>query len=247
MGIGQKLKEARENRGLTLESVEGETKIRRKYLQAMEDEQFQLLPGPVYAKSFLKNYARFLALNVEEALETYNEYFTAETPMEPAVDYSKTEKNTNIQKRPRWFYFVAAAVIVVAGVVFLINYVTGIPGGNNVADNNKGGAEISEQAPLAPGQQNPALLQQTAGASNVSLDLNVKNNRCWMQVMVDGNPAFEGTLSAGQSKRFEGKEKINITLGNAGVVEALFNGQNLGLLGDPGEVISREFKSPPHG
>ena len=52
MEIGQELKAAREAMGLSLEEVEQATKIRRKYLQALENEQFDLLPGAVYAKAF---------------------------------------------------------------------------------------------------------------------------------------------------------------------------------------------------
>jgi len=68
-----------------------------------------------------------------------------------------------------------------------------------------------------------------------------------MRVTVDGKPAFEGTLVPGQSKHFEGNDKIYVYLGDAGAVEALLDGQNLGLLGNPGEVKDREFKAQPSG
>ena len=56
MEIGKALKEAREMQNLSLEQVEEKTKIRRKYLQALENEQYDILPGQVYAKAFLKSF-----------------------------------------------------------------------------------------------------------------------------------------------------------------------------------------------
>ncbi len=61
--IGNRLKEARLARGLTPEDVEEETKIRKKYIMALEMEQFEILPGPTYARAFLKNYAKYLNLD----------------------------------------------------------------------------------------------------------------------------------------------------------------------------------------
>jgi len=244
--IGQKLKEARVNKGLTLQAVEDEIKIRRKYLQAMEEEQFHILPGPVYAKAFLRTYTRFLGLDAEEILDAYNRYFAETSPVEPSEKNPEAENRAGVSGKPHhWFYLAAAAFLV--GLVLLVVYIARVPAMDSMAGKTGDEVKATEQVPPA-GQQ--TLVEQqpaSASASAVNLDLNVKSNECWMRVTVDGNPAFEGTLTAGQSKRFEGKEKINVRVGNAGAVEALLNGQNLGLLGDPGEVVSREFRAAPHG
>ena len=81
-------------------------------------------------------------------------------------------------------------------------------------------------------------------AAAVDLMLDVKNSRSWMQVVVDGSTVFQGELGAGQSKRFEARERIYIRLGNAGAVEVTFNGKKLGYLDGPGVVIDREFTAP---
>lgn len=61
--VGQMLKEARVNKSLSLESVEEGTKIRQKFLVAIESDNFTLMPSLSYAKGFVKNYAEFLGLN----------------------------------------------------------------------------------------------------------------------------------------------------------------------------------------
>lgn len=63
LGIGEQLIEAREERGLTLDSAERDTRISRRYLQALEDERFDIIPAPVYARGFLRSYSQYLGLD----------------------------------------------------------------------------------------------------------------------------------------------------------------------------------------
>jgi len=67
--IGNSLREARIRRGLTIKDVEDITKIRSKYLEALEENDYEVLPGPTYVKAFLRTYASFLKLDPDELLE----------------------------------------------------------------------------------------------------------------------------------------------------------------------------------
>ena len=69
--IGSTLREARERRQLTHDQVEGETKIRAKYVRALEDEQFEILPSGTYVKGFLRSYADFLGLEGQIFVDEY--------------------------------------------------------------------------------------------------------------------------------------------------------------------------------
>jgi Helix-turn-helix domain len=66
--VGARLSAARNARGLSLSDAERQTRIARRFLQAMEADQFDVLPAPVYARGFLRNYARFLGLDEKELL-----------------------------------------------------------------------------------------------------------------------------------------------------------------------------------
>ena len=70
------LREVRERRGLSLADAERETKIRQKYLAALEDDNLAALPGPLYVRGFLRNYALYLGIDGNEALEVYNQQST---------------------------------------------------------------------------------------------------------------------------------------------------------------------------
>ena len=69
--LGSRLREARERLGLDLDQVEAGTRIRRVFLEALEEERFDALPADVYARGFLQNYARFLGLDPTELLAAY--------------------------------------------------------------------------------------------------------------------------------------------------------------------------------
>lgn len=69
--LGHILREAREARGLTLAEVEGETRINSRFLAALEEGEYQLLPTPVHVRGFLRNYARYLGLDPQPLLDRY--------------------------------------------------------------------------------------------------------------------------------------------------------------------------------
>src|SRR5712691_3582399 len=80
--IGSSLRDARERRNLKLSEVERATRIRAKYLQALEDERFDILPAAAYAKGFLREYADYLGLDAQRFVDEYNSRFApAEEPV----------------------------------------------------------------------------------------------------------------------------------------------------------------------
>ena len=79
--LGSLLVRAREARGLTLEDAERDTRISRRYLQALESEQFEVIPAPVYARGFLRSYSQYLGLDPQEMLSLF--------PREDGSDYNE--------------------------------------------------------------------------------------------------------------------------------------------------------------
>ncbi|WP_158231844.1 MULTISPECIES: RodZ domain-containing protein [unclassified Sporosarcina] len=79
IGIGARLKEARISKGLTLEDLQDSTKIQQRYLSAIENEEFQVIPGAFYVRVFIKQYAEAVDLDADEILSLYQDEY------EPAV------------------------------------------------------------------------------------------------------------------------------------------------------------------
>jgi len=69
--LGSRLVRAREARGLTLEDAERDTRISRRYLEALESEQFENIPAPVYARGFLRSYSQYLGMDPQEMLNLF--------------------------------------------------------------------------------------------------------------------------------------------------------------------------------
>jgi len=82
--LGETLRAAREARGATLTHVEAITRIRKRYLQALEDEDWEILPDPTYVRGFLRGYARYLGLDPQQILSLYEEQ-TRQPKVEPEV------------------------------------------------------------------------------------------------------------------------------------------------------------------
>lgn len=87
-GVGNKLREARTRRKLSLQQVEGATKIRSRYLQAIENEDWEELPGDTYARAFVRTYGAFLGLDGERLAEEQRQLQGSARPGErlPRVD-----------------------------------------------------------------------------------------------------------------------------------------------------------------
>jgi cytoskeleton protein RodZ len=81
--LGETLQKARQARGVTLDEVSQETRISRRYLEALENENFGLLPAPVYARGFLRIYARYLGLEPAELLPLFPVGYVDEPRLEP--------------------------------------------------------------------------------------------------------------------------------------------------------------------
>lgn len=102
--LGTMLVRAREARGLTLEDAERDTRISRRYLQALEAEQFDVIPAPVYARGFLRSYSQYLGLDPKEMLDLFP------TEDEPAYPSSQSQHRASMQQpiaatspsRPSW-------------------------------------------------------------------------------------------------------------------------------------------------
>src|SRR3990170_8288957 len=69
--LGNTLSRARRARGITLEDAERDTHVSRRYLQALETDDFSVFPAPVYARGFLRTYSRYLGLNPDELMRVF--------------------------------------------------------------------------------------------------------------------------------------------------------------------------------
>ncbi len=114
--LGEYLKKSRKEKGISLEVLEEKTKIRKRYLQAIENGRFDLIPGQIYLKGFLKSYADAIGLNSTEILQTYKN----ELDMEEDVDVEEEHMDTTKVSTVKFLLFFVFALFGVAFLWYLI-------------------------------------------------------------------------------------------------------------------------------
>lgn len=253
--IGDLLRRERERQNLSIKDIEKATSIRALYIDAIEKGEYKTLPGEVYAKGFVRNYANYLELNANEIVNAFNEEMHPQEELQESAGSSSVEevrqeqsaernreeyrgpKITSLESYPmekkshgvRNALMVAAAVFVVAFAALIVF------GGDE---------EPSAPAPRAKTQTQQGQKQTEAApkpaADGVEMKLSF-TDRCWTEVVVDGKTEFEGTAEKGKVLTLKGKDKVRITAGNAGALNYSLNGKDMGAIGQKGEVVEKTF------
>ena len=253
--IGDLLRRERERQNLSIKDIEKATSIRALYIDAIEKGEYKTLPGEVYAKGFVRNYANYLELNANEIVNAFNEEMHPQEELQESAGSSSVEearqeqsaernreeyrgpKITSLESYPmeKKSHGVRNALMV-AAAVFVVAFAALIAFG--------GDEEPSAPAPRAKTQTQQGQKQTEAApkpaADGVEMKLSF-TDRCWTEVVVDGKTEFEGTAEKGKVLTLKGKDKVRITAGNAGALNYSLNGKDMGAIGQKGEVVEKTF------
>ena len=239
--FGTWLRRQRELREITLREIADTSKISLRYLQALEDDRFELLPAPVFAKGFLRQYARYVGIDPEEAV---NFYLTAD-----GLAKEEEEDEPVTQRRPRavgtWPY--ALAVVVVA--LLMMAFVGILQRLNRSSESPEEAVDRSAERPVAtpsvaagppavetvegspadagppePAAAEPVGEEAPAAAPDplyVTLDF---RDDCWVRATVDGETREDRVYTQGESLQLNADELVELELGNAFVVDVEVEG-----------------------
>ena len=122
--IGTTLREARIRARIDISEVEARTKIRAKYLRAIENEEWDLLPGPVYVKSFLRTYGDFLGVDTRQLVDEYKRRYERPTDQDLRPISARSRERERRRRRPR-LGPIGAVVLVLAAVVVALFFIGG--------------------------------------------------------------------------------------------------------------------------
>lgn len=225
--LGSSLRDARERKRLTIADLEGVTKVRSKYLRALEDDDFATLPGPTYVKGFLRSYAEALGLDGQLYIDEYNSRYVTgdeETFIRP--------RRVPPPRRVRWVernavVLALAAIVVIGGVV--------IGAWRFVPDRSTAPVVQATAAPAAAEATGTAApkVAATAPVRTVRLALTARRST-WIEVHETssaGRLLFEGTLAPGQSQIFTAAARLWLNVGSPSAVTASVNGRTVVLPG----------------
>ena len=192
--IGNSLREARLRRHIEFTDAEHGTKIRGKYLRALEDERFELLPSHTYIKGFLRSYAEYLGLDGQLYVDEYNSRFVVGEEDGPVRSARRVPAARARRADRRESNFVLLGLIAIALLSALV--IAAWRFGNAPGEDING----LNATPNAP------KVQQVSGSAR--LELRATRGDSYMVVRSKGalgNVLYQGTLEKGQRQHFEGK------------------------------------------
>lgn len=124
--VGEVLKQARLQQGLSLEEVEEITKIRKRYLQAIENGRFQELPGNFYVRAFIKSYAEAVQLNPHEVLQLYKNFLPNHAP-QPIIGKTlkrKSRYNSDKITKGAFLFFLVCFILLISMIIYYFLYIS---------------------------------------------------------------------------------------------------------------------------
>jgi cytoskeletal protein RodZ len=193
--IGSSLREARTRQGFDFTEMEFRTKVRAKYLRALEAEQFEQLPGHTYIKGFLRTYAESLGLDGQLYVDEYNSRYVAgeeERPLRPRRVPTPPRRHRHQRESRLVVVAVTAMILLTALVIAAWKF-----------------GDTAE--PKVQGVNVPAAA--TAGAIARGVSITATRGASFMEVRSasGGRALYSGTLERGQVKRFA-RQRLRITL-----------------------------------
>src|SRR5687767_3869746 len=264
--LGEKLRQAREERGISISEVAEQTRISSLYLKSIEDDNYKPLPGGIFNKGFVKAYAKYVGLDEQEALQDYarlvaqnEEKYEDEQPRyRPEV---LTDDRSASSLAPTIIFAGVILALMTGGILFVVSYIRNQPDSpvvsNTSVNNASNGAPITGPAntdAAAPDIANEIRVEFTALSEKVSVTSTVDGSIGYDEVM----PGVPKTYTARQGLRlryYRGfADKVQISLNGKqvasppappkGNIEFEINKENVGRIFESGQIVTVEGSAP---
>jgi cytoskeleton protein RodZ len=226
--FGENLRRERELRGIGLREIADATKISVRFLQALESDRIDVLPGGLFRRTFVRQYARHVGLDPERLVAEFL-YAHGDEPAEPVA--------------PRRRFSVPQGALSAAALLLLVIWLA-YPFTRSASDDEPAAPAPATTVPREfvyppaapappPAVSIPASVE--AASDGLTLSLSAQQN-CWVRVTVDGETVLDRVLTPGQHETLDAKGEIVLSVGNAGGVTFRVNDKPGVPLGKSGEV-----------
>ena len=256
--FAEELKSAREIKGLSLQQIASRTRIDLKFLQAIEDANYNILPD-LYIRAFIKEYAQTLDLNYKEILQKYDlaklgrieqnvPHDEILLPQIQKIAETVNESNEipilpNTKKRKDLFsdikfnYFAGSLVVLVCLIIIYFEFMKEPSSAiiqekqvNESSDSNKNRYEIIKDNKISSATSSKNVL-------NDSLKLSIiTSERVWVKVSSDGKLKNQQIIQPNTKMLYKAMRNFSVSLGNAGVVKLFLNDKPIQNVSNYGEL-----------
>jgi len=254
--VGEELRRERELRGISLEEIAEETKIGIRFLEAIDADRMEVIPGVFYRRASLKAYAHYLGLDADRILATY-EYKSAADTRTPQLLHEEPARVKDLAgtRATKWIVLVVLG-LVLGGAAMVVWPVVGTqnePLPLPATSPEEVGRTVTAEAarPVirneAASTSGPVIRDEIEKAPTEELPLRLiikVDEPCWLEVRADGEIAAQGLMLRGFEKEIQAQETLRLWLGNAGGVSIWLNERPGISLGRPGQVRKDVLISP---
>jgi cytoskeletal protein RodZ len=246
--LGDKLREVRESKGLTIAQVQKQTRIHHTVLKALEEGKCGTILNPAYEKSFLKKYAEHLGI---DSLQVTNEYKRLRSDTEPGAANKPPdtkERSRNLSAFMPFIKFIIIGAVAIALAAFAIEKINSY---RKRPHPPKRAVVASKAKRTVPQGKTPAKkVSQAAAAKDALAEMAIPkttqiklllkvNRNVLVKMKTDGVLLFERVLPKGTAEMFRADKAINIFTANGESIELIVNGK---FMGSPGKGILKNIE-----
>jgi cytoskeletal protein RodZ len=262
MDFGSYLRQAREQRGISLRQIATATKISVVALEALERNDISRLPGGIFSRAFVRSYAVEVGLDPDQTVQRFVESFPTETVTAGTPHAAEAQDGETFESQRRLAGSLLRLIVASVPVAGILIYL-----GTQVGPSSQEPPEAAAEAPgpaaappaaAPPGAAPPVLADraaieppraavgETAGstgeppaaAATAGLEIAIEpTGRCWVQLSVDGERIFSRVMEPGEREVRRAGEEIVLDVGDASAFAFTINGQPGRPLGGPGDVV----------
>lgn len=214
LSLGARLRQAREARGVSLRELSDQTRIARRYLEAIEADDYKELPGGIFNRSFIKAYAKAVGVNEAEAVGAYTEIARAHGEAPDELPTSRQSSRIYMDGDTSRSPFITALLSLVILAIISLGIYAGLHYYQRRNNPDAANTPAQTNAPAqsaAPGTndqtlpaQTPSVADGTPGAAAATDELNVKirakGEQVWVRTRVDDKPKSEGNIEPDQTR-----------------------------------------------
>lgn len=227
MSVGNSLREIRKASGYSVAELSARTRIPESVIEDLEHDDFSSCGGTAYARGHIRNIASICGVSADEVLIKFE---SQTIPLNKSIRELLNENNVTLSRPAKKNFSWKALAGVAAGI-----FIFAIVGGVIITSSNTPNSPITTTGQTETG---PVATR----VEGVTVKLKGVNGLSWVAVSdSSGATLFSGRIREGEEQSFQDDQLIYLVLGNAGALELIVNGENLGTAGAVGEVVRLEF------
>lgn len=239
LSLGEKLRTAREERGISISEVAEQTRISPLYLEAIDSDNYKTLPGGIFNKGFVRSYAKYVGVDEQEALQDYSRLIAENTAVEES-DFKTYRPEVLTDDRaassivPTVIFAAVILGLMTAGILFLVNYIQNQQSEPPIAANTANTNVVAPTNSVAPIATPPVTAGQAPTMGTVKVEFKTSGEDIWLNSVTDGTSGST-IVSADKPATFEPKQQLRLSYSKslAQAAQLTINGKPITLPASP--------------